>query len=212
MPKSDLSFNPDDYALVAERIALFYQQYPSGRIIPRLHAVTENAVIFEARVYRDTGDTQPAAVGWAREFENDGPINEVACLENTETSAIGRALANLGFAASKKRPSYEEMMKADRARRRLESRSQSMTAGRPISTIVARQSAASSELHARADIATDLIRRIRVAERLGLPSKRADRLIARVSDPSVSARNLARIERAMVSWLSTRNETRFRPR
>lgn len=49
MPKSDLSFNPDDYALVAERIALFYQEYPTGRIIPRLHAVTENAVIFEAR-------------------------------------------------------------------------------------------------------------------------------------------------------------------
>lgn len=34
MPKTDLSFNPDDYALVADRIALFYERYPAGRIIP----------------------------------------------------------------------------------------------------------------------------------------------------------------------------------
>jgi len=91
MPKTDLSFNPDEYALVADRIALFYERYPMGRIIPRLHAVSEKAVIFEARVYRDRGDAEPAATGWAREFEGDGEINQVACLENTETSAIGRA-------------------------------------------------------------------------------------------------------------------------
>lgn len=48
MPKTDLSFNPSDYALVADRIALFYEQYPTGRIIPRLHAVTDKAVIVEA--------------------------------------------------------------------------------------------------------------------------------------------------------------------
>ena len=115
MPKTDLSFNPNDYALVADRITLFYERYPNGRIIPRLHAVTDKAVIFEALVYRDRGEPEPAATGWAREFEGDGEINQVACLENTETSAIGRALANLGFAASKRRPSYEAMAKADRA-------------------------------------------------------------------------------------------------
>jgi hypothetical protein len=49
----------------------------------------------------------------------DGEINAVACLENTETSAIGRALANLGFLASRLRPSAEEVAKATRARGRL---------------------------------------------------------------------------------------------
>ena len=207
MPKTDATFNPDDYALVADRIALFYERYPHGRIIPRLHAVTRHAVIFEARVYRDKSEAEPAAVGWAREFEGDGEINEVACLENTETSAIGRALANLGFAASKKRPSYEEMMKADRARRRLAARSQPTAAVRATPTIVPRYSA---DLQARADTAMDLVRRIRVAERLGLARARADRLVARVSDPGVSDGNLARLDRALVSWLSRRNETRFR--
>jgi hypothetical protein len=57
----------------------------------------------------------------------------------------------------------------------------------------------------------DLVRRIRVAERLGLARARADRLVARVSDPGVSDGNLARLDRALVSWLSRRNETRFRP-
>jgi hypothetical protein len=212
MPKTDSTFNPAEYALVAERIALFYERYPDGRIIPRLHSVTKNAVIFEARVYRHDSDTEPASVGWAREFEGDGDINQVACLENTETSAIGRALANLGFAASKKRPSYEEMMKADRARRRLASRAHSTPPVRAVPAIVPRQSTEDPELQARANMAMDLVRRIRIAERLGLESKRADRLVARVSDASVSDRDLVRMDRALLSWLSRRNETRFRPR
>lgn len=38
----------------------------------------------------------------------DGDINTVACLENAETSAIGRALANLGFSAARQPPLREE--------------------------------------------------------------------------------------------------------
>jgi hypothetical protein len=211
MPKTDSTFNPDEYALVAERIALFYERYPDGRIIPRLYSVTEKAVIFEARVYRDKADTEPAAIGWARELEGDGDINTVACLENTETSAIGRALANLGFAASKKRPSYEEMMKADRARRRVAARS-TATPVRVVPTVVRTESASGAQLQARANTAMDLVRRIRVAERLGLASKRAESLIARVSEPSVSDRNLARVDHALRRWLARRDETRFMPR
>lgn len=208
MPKTDSTFNPDEYALVAERIALFYERYPGGRIIPRLHSVTRHAVIFEARVYRDQAATEPAAVGWAREFEGDGDINEVACLENTETSAIGRALANLGFAASKKRPSYEEMMKADRARRRLAGRAHSTARPGGIPITLRNDP---TDLHARANTATDVVRLIQTAERLGLQSKRAARLVARVSEPDVSHRSLTRLERAVRGWIARREHTRFGP-
>ena len=201
MPKTDLSFNPGEYALVADRIALFYERYPAGRIIPRLHAVTERAVIFEALVYRDRSDVKPAATGWAREFEGDGEINQVACLENTETSAIGRALANLGFAASKKRPSYEEMAKADRARRRLESHAPKPTG--------AREPFASDALQAKANIATDVIRLVRAAERLGLGADRAGSLISRVAEGHVSDKSLDRLERALRAWLAAREGGRF---
>src|SRR3954447_8542681 len=105
-----------DYALVSDRITLFYQRYPAGRIVTRLHSRTEREVTFRALVYRGPDDPRPAATGWASEREGDGEVNQVACLENTETSAIGRALANLGFTASVRRPSREEMEKAERAR------------------------------------------------------------------------------------------------
>ena len=208
MPKTDSTFNPDDYALVADRITLFYERYPTGRIIPRLHAVTAGAVIFEALVYRDQSDARPAAAGWAREFEGDGDINEVACLENTETSAIGRALANLGFAASKRRPSYEEMMKADRTRRRLHGRDATSAPARPI-TVAARKDSSRDELQTRANAAMDLVRLVRTAERLGLDAERADRLVARVSEGRVSETSLERLERALRAWVSRREGTRF---
>src|SRR5687768_12316978 len=120
MPKFTSGDSPfPDYATVAERITLFYERYPTGRILTRLHSRTEREITFRALVFRDSADAKPAATGWASEREGDGEINEVACLENTETSAIGRALANLGFTASSRRPSREEMTKAARERGRL---------------------------------------------------------------------------------------------
>lgn len=209
MGKSDLTFNPDEYALVADRIALFYEHYPAGRIIPRLHSLAGGAVIFEALVYRDQADTRPAATGWAREFEGDGEINQVACLENTETSAIGRALANLGFAASKKRPSYEEMAKADRARRRLAAPGLTPSVGHASSPTTGRSSPSHTALQAKANMATDVVRLVRAAERLGLGGERSASLVARVAEGRVSNMSLDRLERALRAWLVTREPARF---
>ena len=118
MPKTDDSFDPRDYTPVAERITRFYTQHPSGRIITKPRRVSDLMVLFEARVYRTSDDARPAATGFACERPGDGDINTVACVENTETSAIGRALANLGITAGRERASREEMTKADRARNR----------------------------------------------------------------------------------------------
>ena len=116
MPKTDSFFNPEQYATVAERIEMFYTRYPQGRINTELVSHVDGAITFKAFIYRDPGDATPAATGWASEREGDSDINTVACLENTETSAVGRALANLGFIASAKRPSREEMEKVLRVR------------------------------------------------------------------------------------------------
>lgn len=45
MPKSDLLSGPD-YAPVAERIALFYERYPDGRIITHLTMNNEREIMF----------------------------------------------------------------------------------------------------------------------------------------------------------------------
>lgn len=132
MSKSSLPFNPAEYALVADRITAFYAQYPAGRIITRLIS-RDRDVVFRASVYRTADDRAPAATGWASEREGDGEINMHACLENTETSAIGRALANLGFTASIKRPSREEMQKVERAKQA----SRRETKGTPVYAIAA---------------------------------------------------------------------------
>ena len=119
MPKTTSDFDPETYAPVAARVELFYERYPNGRILTELVERTEQEIVFRAAVYRAAEDREPAATGWAAERIGDGEVNAVACLENTETSAIGRALANLGFLASRLRPSAEEVAKAERARARI---------------------------------------------------------------------------------------------
>src|SRR6476620_3363242 len=101
MPKSDSTIPLDDYAPVADRIELFYSRFPDGRITSKLLPRTDLEIVVKAFVYRHAEDTLPAATGLASERIGDGEVNMYACLENTETSAIGRALANLGFSASR---------------------------------------------------------------------------------------------------------------
>ena len=119
MARSELPFDPRTYAPVADRVALFWERHPGGRIVTELVERSEKAVVFRALVFRSADDHEPAATGWACEEPGSTEINAVACLENTETSAVGRALANLGFLAGRGRPSLEEMAKAERAREAL---------------------------------------------------------------------------------------------
>src|SRR3954469_23145787 len=116
MSKTDSFFNPDQYATVAERIELFYSRFPQGRINTELVARQDGEITFRALVYRGADDSLAAATPWASEREGDSDINSVACLEKTETSAGGRALANREFSPSSNRPSREEMDKAIRVR------------------------------------------------------------------------------------------------
>jgi hypothetical protein len=51
------------------------------------------------------------ATGHAEEIRNMGNVNKTSSLENCETSSLGRALANGGYAAKGRRPSREEMQK-----------------------------------------------------------------------------------------------------
>ena len=113
MPKTRPSLSGGDFALVADRIELFYDSYPDGRIITELVSRANGEITFRASVYRAAGDSAPAATGWASERESDDGVGTVTCLESTETSAIGRALANLGF-VSRNRASVDGEV-ADRA-------------------------------------------------------------------------------------------------
>jgi hypothetical protein len=85
-----------------------------------------DVAVFKAELWLD--DTL-IATGWAEEVRGQGNVNKTSHVENCETGAVGRALANAGMAGSDvhKRPSREEMGKVQRM-------TQSTTAGSDVVT------------------------------------------------------------------------------
>lgn len=110
------NFNVADYVPVNERLAKFYVQYPNGRITTSMleHDPETGLVIFKADVFRSFDDAQASATGHAFEERSTGYVNKTSYIENCETSAVGRALAMLGFEISKSIASRQEMEKVKR--------------------------------------------------------------------------------------------------
>jgi hypothetical protein len=104
-------YNLDDYVQVNERIEKFYEKYPNGSIQTEIASLENGVVIFKAYAYRDEADVRPAT-GHAYEKEGSSFINETSYIENCETSAVGRALAMLGFEIKKSIASKEEVENA----------------------------------------------------------------------------------------------------
>lgn len=100
-----------DYVEVNVRIMKFYEKYPNGRIITDMVSWENDKVVVKAKVYRDNEDVV-ASTGYAYEKEGSSFINKTSALENCETSAVGRALAMLGFEIKKSIASYEEVANA----------------------------------------------------------------------------------------------------
>lgn len=113
-----MNFDLEAYAPVQERIAAFYRDFPHGCIQTRLVREEGPEVVFEARVFRSPDEVAARVYtsGWAREVEGKNPVNRTSHLENCESSAIGRALANLGYSKDATRPSRSEMIKVHRVR------------------------------------------------------------------------------------------------
>lgn len=108
------NFNLDNYIPVHERIEKFYGLYPNGRINTEIIGNVNGIVVIKAAAYRERDDADPSATGHAYEKEGEGYINKTSHIENCETSAIGRALANLGIEVSRGIASREEMQKVER--------------------------------------------------------------------------------------------------
>ncbi len=115
-----MGFNLDDYEPVAARLDRWLRAKLDGvdasaNEYPRVltFMVSEpGADICVMRAELWQGE-QLIATGYAEEVRGAGNVNRTSHVENCETSAVGRALANAGVAGSdvNKRPSREEMMK-----------------------------------------------------------------------------------------------------
>ena len=105
----------DEYEPVAERLARYWADHPEGRIQTEIHERTDRSVVMVARLWRKMDDPDtPWATGYAAET--------LAALEKPievcETSAIGRALANAGYATTGQRMSAEEAKSFEAAKAR----------------------------------------------------------------------------------------------
>ena len=108
-------FNLEDYETVEERLVKFWKEHPDGRISTEIVEHTLQRFIIKASIYRTEVDAHPWTSGFAEETVSTRGVNSTSALENCETSAIGRALANAGYASKGKRPSREEMAKVKSA-------------------------------------------------------------------------------------------------
>ena len=108
-------FNLENYETVEDRLKAFWKDNPNARINTEIVHITQDGtcVTIKAELYKDLTDARPVTTGTAQETKGQGGFaNADAWMENCETSAIGRALANWKYQGSNKpRPSREEMSK-----------------------------------------------------------------------------------------------------
>ena len=109
------NFNLDYYETVEDRLKAFWKDNPKARINTEIVHMTDDGtcVTVRAEIYKMEEDARPVTTGIAQETKGQGGFaNKDAWVENCETSAIGRALANWLYQGSTKpRPSREEMSK-----------------------------------------------------------------------------------------------------
>lgn len=103
-------FDMDLYEPVDSRIKKFLKDHKDGRITTEIISDDENRTVFKAHIF--VGEIE-VATGHAKEIVGKGYVNQTSALENCETSAIGRGLANYGYSGDK-RASREEMEKVER--------------------------------------------------------------------------------------------------
>ena len=108
-------FNLQDYETVETRLEKWHGQYPDSRVETELIEASNTRFIVFCKLFKTEADPKPCATGLAFETITEKGVNSTSALENCETSAIGRALANAGFAAKGKRASREEMAKVNNA-------------------------------------------------------------------------------------------------
>ena len=103
-----------EYVTVNERLRYFRENFPNHALISEWVSVTPEYAICRAVI--KNADDKIIATGTAFEYKNDvsSMVNKTSHVENCESSAWGRALANLGIGIDGGVASAEEVASAIR--------------------------------------------------------------------------------------------------
>ena len=98
------------YVEVNERLRYFRENYKDWSLESSVIEKTENSIIIKATIKDNEGRVR--ATGLAEEIKGSTFINKTSYVENCETSAWGRALANLGIGIDVSVASFDEVANA----------------------------------------------------------------------------------------------------
>jgi len=98
------------YVTVNERLKYFRQHFAGYSLTSEITHLNENGVIIRASL-KNNEDIEVAS-GYAHEKQNSSFINKTSFIENCETSAWGRALANFGIGVDETVSSADEVANA----------------------------------------------------------------------------------------------------
>jgi hypothetical protein len=99
-----------DYIPVNERIIEFRKLFPEWSMITEILPSSDGTIRFKASIVDDKGIVR--ATGHAEEKEGSSFINKTSYVENCETSAWGRCLANWGIGVENACASADEIANA----------------------------------------------------------------------------------------------------
>lgn len=125
------------YETVASRVKRFRADHADFAIKTGIYSLDQESVVMYASIgwYMDGGTYIELATGYAEEWRNASDINLTSAVENAETSAIGRALAALGYMSTESFASANEVSRAQTKKRIVED-------ARPGALILLQQAAA----------------------------------------------------------------------
>lgn len=95
------------YVMVHSRIMHFREKHPGWSLTSEIVDLSEDRVVMKATILDE--NNEPIAVGHAYEDRESTFINKTSFIENCETSAWGRALANLGIGIDESIASADEV-------------------------------------------------------------------------------------------------------
>jgi hypothetical protein len=104
-------FNPKEsgYVEVKDRVVEFYAKHPQGSLQSEVVLFNENVVVMKAFAFRSPEDTRPGVGHSQMQIPGPTTFTKGSEIENAETSAIGRAIAALGFSVHRSYASANEI-------------------------------------------------------------------------------------------------------